>query len=222
MNTDRPRLQPGKEIRIVAPAQSMTIISQRVQDTARKRLEKLGFSVSYGAHVFDVEAMDSGSVQGRVDDLHNAFADPDVTGILTVIGGFNSNQLLQHLDFDLIRQNPKVFCGFSDISVLNNAFYAQAGLVTYSGPHFSSFGMKQGFDYTLESFRKCLMTNQPVEVHNSDEWSDDLWFIDQHNRTFISNTGMETVNPGTAEGVCSVLECEFLQPAAWHAVDALV
>ncbi len=89
---------------------------------------------------------------------------------MTVIGGFNSNQLLNHLDFDLIRRNPKVFCGFSDISVLNNAFYAQAGLVTYSGPHFSSLGMKHGLEYTVEYFQKCLMSGESVDIQSATQW----------------------------------------------------
>ena len=117
----RPKLKAGDHIRIIAPSRSMAIISQPVQDLATQRLNDLGLSVSYGDHVFEVETQNSGSVAGRVHDLHQAFADPDVDGILTVIGGFNSIQLLSHIDFALIQQNQKVFCGFSDISLLNNA-----------------------------------------------------------------------------------------------------
>ena len=215
---DRPRLKPADHLRIVAPSRSMTIIGQKTQDVARQRLESLGLTVSYGDNVFDVETMNSGSVQGRVDDLHQAFADPDIAGILTVIGGFNSNQLLKHLDFDLIRANPKVFCGFSDISVLNNALYAKAGLVTYSGPHFSSFGMEHGLEYTLDYFQQCLMSDTPVSILASDQWSDDPWFMDQENRTFIDNPGMAVVNTGKAQGrpVCSnVSSFNLLHGTEW-------
>jgi muramoyltetrapeptide carboxypeptidase LdcA involved in peptidoglycan recycling len=64
------------------------------------------------------------------------------------LGGYNSNQLLDYLDCDLIGANPRTFCGFSDITALATATHARTGLVTYSGPHFTTFGMKLGIGYT--------------------------------------------------------------------------
>jgi muramoyltetrapeptide carboxypeptidase LdcA involved in peptidoglycan recycling len=119
---------------------------------------------------------------------------------LTVIGGFNSNQLLDYIDWELIANNPKLFCGFSDITVLNNVFYAKTGLVTYSGPHYSSFGQKLHFDYTLDYFTKCCIGNEPFSVYASDEWSDDHWHKDQDARQLIRNNGFVVINEGTAEG----------------------
>lgn len=75
--------------------------------------------------------------------MNEAFGDQNVKAVFTVIGGSNSNQLLPYLDYELIRQNPKIFCGFSDITALLNGIYAKTGLVTFSGPHFSSLGMKK-------------------------------------------------------------------------------
>ncbi len=92
---------------------------------------------------------------------------------MTTLGGYNSNGLLKHLDYDLIRENPKFFCGYSDITALNNAIYTKTGLVTYSGPHFSSFGMEKGLEYTTDYFLKCVTSNEPIEVLPSETWSDD-------------------------------------------------
>lgn len=78
---------------------------------------------------------------GAPGDLHAAFADPAVDAILTVIGGFNASQLLTGIDYSLVAAHPKVLCGFSDVTVWSNALYAGAGLVGYSSPHYSSFGM---------------------------------------------------------------------------------
>ena len=72
--------------------------------------------------------------------------------MLTTLGGYNSNGLLGWLDYGLIRDNPKLLCGFSDITALATAIHAKTGLVTYSGPHFSTFAMKRGIGYTLEHF----------------------------------------------------------------------
>lgn len=97
-------------------------------------------------------------------DLHAAFADPEVAGILTVIGGYNSNQLLPHLDFGLIAANPKVLCGYSDITALQNALLARTGLVTYSGPHWSTFGMRDHLDETVAWVRRPLFTIDDLVV----------------------------------------------------------
>ncbi|MCJ7436116.1 MAG: LD-carboxypeptidase [Anaerolineales bacterium] len=89
------------------------------------------------------DAFDSSPITSRVADIHAAFADPKVKGILTAIGGYNSNQLLRYLDYDLIRANPQILCVFSDITALGTAIYARTGMISYSGPHFSTFGMER-------------------------------------------------------------------------------
>lgn len=73
-------------------------------------------------------------------------------------------------------------------------------MLTYSGPHFSSFGMKKGFEYTEKYFRKMLMQSESVEIESSIEWSNDSWFKNQENRIFIKNKGMKIINKGEAEG----------------------
>lgn len=119
---------------------------------------------------------------------------------MTVIGGFSSNQLLSYLNYDLIKDNPKILCGFSDITALANAITAKTDLVTYSGLHFSTFGMKKEFDYNLEYFKKCLMDDKPFEVIASKTWSDDVWYLDQENRNVKENKGFIVINKGKAEG----------------------
>lgn len=194
------KLKNGDEIRVIAPARSMKIINQETRDIANKRLEDLGFKVTFGKHVEECDGFTSSSIESRIEDLHDAFADKNVKAILTVIGGFNSNQLLSHIDYDLIKENPKILCGFSDITALSNAIYAKTGLVTYSGPHYSSFGMKYGFEYTLDYFKKMFLEDEEFEVKSSDVWSNDAWFIDQEKRDFFKNHKMFCINEGKAEG----------------------
>jgi muramoyltetrapeptide carboxypeptidase LdcA involved in peptidoglycan recycling len=167
---------------------------------AINRLSEMGLNVSFGEHARESDMFVSSSIESRVDDLHDAFEDDSVKAILTVIGGFNSNQLLGHLDYGLVRDNPKIFCGYSDITALSNAIYAKTGLVTYSGPHFSTFGMLKGLDYTVEYFRKCLFSEEPFEVLPSEEWSDDAWYLDQKERVFVPNDGPKVIREGEAEG----------------------
>ncbi len=194
------KLKAGDEVRIIAPSRSLAIISKRSREIANKRFENLGLKLSFGKHVEEIDEFASTNIQSRIEDLHEAFQDKNVKAIITVIGGFNSNQLLKYIDWSLIKNNPKIFCGFSDITALNNSIYAKTGLITYSGPHYSSFGQELYFDYTLEYFKKCLLSDEQIEITPSHDWSDDLWFMDQKARNLIKNPGWLVINQGQAEG----------------------
>jgi len=194
------KLIVGDEIRIITPSRSLAIISSELKEIANKRFEAIGLKLSFGKHVEEVNDFTSSSIKSRVEDLHEAFRDKKTKAILTVIGGFNSNQLLRYIDWELIKSNPKILCGFSDITALNNAIYAKTGLITYSGPHYSTFGQKLCFDYTLECFKKCLFSEDPFDVKASKSWSDDEWYKNQDDRKLIPNKGWLVINEGSAEG----------------------
>ncbi len=194
------KLKKGDEVRIIAPSINFSVIGKEQKEIALNRLESLGLKVSFGKNIHENDVYTSSSVKSRVEDLHDAFKDKKVKAILTVLGGLNANQMLDYIDFDLIKDNPKIFCGYSDITVLQNAMLAKTGLVTYSGPHFASFGMKKGFDYVFHYFKKCFFQEEPFEVVDSEEWSDDAWFLDQENRTFYKNEGTKALQEGKAEG----------------------
>ena len=106
-------LAPGSHVRVIAPSGSLALISAETRVVANRRFAEMGLTLSFGAHVEEIDEFDSTTVEHRISDLHAAFADPTVDGILTVIGGHNSNQLLPHIDWDLIAANPRVFCGYS-------------------------------------------------------------------------------------------------------------
>ncbi len=194
------KLQAGDEVRIVAPSRSLGIISPQVREIANQRLEALGFKFSFGKHVEEMDEFASSSIESRVADIHEAFADPNVRGIMAVIGGFNANQLLRYLDWDLIQKNSKVFCGYSDTTALANAIFAKTGLVNYSGPSYSSFGKQLYFDYTLENYKKCIMSEAPYQIVPSQEWSDNEWYKDQTIKEVIQNEGYWVINEGEARG----------------------
>jgi muramoyltetrapeptide carboxypeptidase len=186
---------------VVAPARSRKFVTVHDHTALiEKRFAALGLRLTFGAHVDEQDDFDSSSVASRVADLHAAFADPEVAGILTVIGGFNSNELLPYLDWDLVAANPKVFCGYSDITALQNAIFARTGLVTYSGPHWSSFGMRDYFEQTEQWFVDSLLGEGPIEVRASESWTDDPWFVDQDKRTVRDNDGWWPLRPGQASG----------------------
>ncbi len=194
------KLKAGDEVRVVSPAVSLGFISQEQRRIAEERWRDLGLRISYSPNAEVLDRFDSSPVEARVSDLHGAFADPEAKGMLTTLGGYNSNQLLSRLDYDLIRENPKVLCGFSDITALATAIHARTGLVTYSDPHFTTLAMKRGVAYTIEHFERCVMQEDPFVVEPADHWSDDPWYEDQENRNFVPNPGYEVLNEGEAEG----------------------
>lgn len=134
------KLKKGDHIRVVSPSSSIERIGGfEANLAAKEKLEELGFKLSFSEHYFENDIFYSAPIASRVADLEAAFADESVDAILTTIGGFNSNELLPYLDFDLIARHPKIFCGYSDTTALLNAIYAKTGMQTYMGPAYSSF-----------------------------------------------------------------------------------
>lgn len=194
------KLKRGDLIRVIAPSRSLQLIGEETKQIANKRFEDMGLTLSFGKHINESDDFTSSSIESRIEDLHDAFADKSVKAIITVIGGFNSNQLFRSIDWNLIRENSKIFCGFSDITALNNAMYAKTGLITYSGPHYSTFGQKLHFDYSLKYFKKCLFSDKQFQLKPSKEWSDDSWYLDQDKRELLPNNGYLVIHEEEAEG----------------------
>lgn len=162
------KLKPGDEVRILAPSRNLTEVRQDVQHHAIDFWEKEGFRVTFSKNCREVDKFHSSGIASRVQDIHDAFSDPNVKMIMTCLGGFNSNQLLRHLDYDLIATHPKILCGFSDITALHNAIYAKTGLVTYHGPHYSTFAFDKEREYTRKGLFDCVMSEEPITVAPSE------------------------------------------------------
>jgi len=170
------KLKKGDEIRIISPSASIERVGGFEDNLiAKKRLENLGFRVTFGKHILENDEFYSSSVSSRVSDFHDAFSDKNVKAIMTTIGGFNSNELLTHIDWDIVRSNQKMFFGYSDTTSLHNAIRAMTHQITYYGPCYSSFKMDELQEYqTTEWLRAAL--NNSFDLEPSDVWISDLWF----------------------------------------------
>ena len=144
------RLKKGDVIGFVSPASSPEDLS--VIDKAVKYFEDLGYPVKVGKNVGKSDGYLAGSDEERVEDLHEMFADKQVKAIISVRGGFGSGRLLDKINYNLIKKNPKIFVGYSDITALNIAIFKRTGLITFEGPMVATdFG--SGIDpYTEEIF----------------------------------------------------------------------
>ena len=198
------KLKPGDEVRVIAPARSASDIDEDVLDRAKAALESLGLKVAFSKNAFSRNQRGCPTDDEKVEDLHVAFMDENVKCVLAAIGGFNSNQMLGKINWQIIKDNPKIFGGFSDITVLNHAILAKTGLVTYAMPNFYCFGLPPEADYSLEYFRRCLFADQPAEfiVQQSETFYDLPWNYDEASlRQALKNNGPRVVQGGSAEGV---------------------
>lgn len=190
------KLKNGDEIRVVAPAKSFkSSFSEEMKSRATQRMESLGLKVSFGKYVHEVNEFESTTIEHRIEDLHDAFDNRNIKAILTVLGGTTSNQLLKYIDYELIKNNPKILCGLSDITSLANAIHAKTGLITYSGPHFTIFGAEKQVEYTTDYFKKCFFSNDPIEIKPSENYCDKRWDDEE-----IRNNGFWVINNGEAQG----------------------
>jgi muramoyltetrapeptide carboxypeptidase len=156
------RLKPGDKIGVVSPSSPLDRKSDLIRAT--EKLEKLGFQVVIGKNVDNRRGIVSGSEEERLEDLHEMFSRVDVNAVFVTQGGYGSAQLIDRLDFDLIRKNPKIFIGFSDITSLHLAIQKSAGLVTFHGPGFGRFNDEELTDYTFEQMMKVLSSDVPAGI----------------------------------------------------------
>ena len=106
------KLKRGDEVRVIAPSRNLTEVRQDVHHHAIDFWEREGFHISFSKNSQEVNQFHSSSIASRVEDIHEAFLDPNVKMVITCLGGFNANQLLRYLDYDLIAKHPKIFCGY--------------------------------------------------------------------------------------------------------------
>lgn len=155
-------LRPGDRIAIVAPGSAAP--ENKVKKGAES-LAALGFEPVFGKTCFLKRGFMAGPDEARLADLHWAFCDPSIRGIMCLRGGNGSGRLLPFLDMDLVAANPKPFVGYSDITVFHTVFGQRGNFVTFHGPmatvEFSSKGEK---GLTRESFLKAMTTTEPLGI----------------------------------------------------------
>ena len=197
------RLKQGDTVRVVAPASNMASLAKSAVDKGIENLEKLGFEVEIDPNVYRSYKGTAGRPKERAESLMNAFLNESVDGIMCVWGGFNSNDIIDHLDYQAIRENPKVFVGYSDITILNTVLYKEAGLVNFQGPAFITFTHEFLMQWEVDVFKQVTMTgSEQIEISASPTFIDDPFFW-KHPEEPVEerqNPGWGIVNGGEAEG----------------------
>jgi muramoyltetrapeptide carboxypeptidase len=179
-------LKAGDTIGLVCPAHPL--LSQTDLDIARETLQALGFNVKLGKYIGNRYGYLAGNDKDRADDLLEMFKDTSVNGILAIHGGWGCARILPYLDFDVIKNNPKVIIGYSDITALLNAIYAKTGLVTFHGPVASSTWNA----FTVDHFKQLLINAETPTLQNPSKIGDNL--VQTQDR-------IQTLTPGKAKGI---------------------
>ena len=155
------RLKKGDVIGIISPAsppKDMTKIEKGV-----KYLEGLGYRVEVGKNVEKSHGYLAGKDEERLEDLHSMFKNKNINAIINVRGGYGSGRLLDKIDYNLVKKNPKIFVGYSDITALQMAFLKKTGLVTFAGPMLAVDFWKDEVDsYTEEFFWNMLTSSKKI------------------------------------------------------------
>ena len=154
------KLNKNDVIGIISPASSPEE-STRVERGV-KYLESLGYRVKVGANVGKNHGYLAGSDNERVDDLHSMFKDKNIKAIFTLRGGYGAFRLLDKIDYRIIRNNPKIFVGYSEITSLQMAFLEKANLITFAGPMVSVDFYDEVSPYTNEYFWATITSNKKL------------------------------------------------------------
>lgn len=143
------KLKKGDLIGVVAP--SNPIIGDNIEEIqkAKEIIENLGFKVKFATNLFSNTNKYSASAREKAQDINEMFRDSNVKMIWCAKGGENSNSIFEYLDFNLIKQNPKIICGYSDITSLTNIITERTGLITYSSTNFKTIATDET-DYSLK------------------------------------------------------------------------
>ncbi|QWG66744.1 LD-carboxypeptidase [Bacillus mycoides] len=178
-------LKYGDTIGIYSPSSPVTYTSSKRFERAKLYLEQKGFHILEGSLTGQYDYYRSGSIKERAEELNDLIRNPNVSCIMSTIGGLNSNSLLPYIDYETFQKNPKIMIGYSDTTALLLGIYAKTGIPTFYGPALvPSFGEFEPFvDCTYKYFADTLLTDQhlPYNINQPLFWSDE--FINWEEKT---------------------------------------
>ena len=177
------KLQRGDTIGFIGPSGAVRV--EGAIERAAAEAERMGYRVKLGKSCDQAYGYLSGTDALRAQDVNDMFRDKDVDAIFCVRGGYGTTRMLDLLDYDVIRANPKIFVGFSDITAMHAAFLEKCGLVTFHGPMATRWEAEFSDGFTKPAFFDAVMKAQPLGMLGNAPG--------YHAR--------ETVNPGKAEGM---------------------
>lgn len=178
-------LHPGDTIGIVSPASA--IFESEPYEIAKESFEALGLKVKFGKFTQSRYGHLAGTDDERAQELMDMFKDKEVKAIIALRGGAGSARILDKLDYSIIKRNPKIFIGYSDITALHLAIHKMTGLVTFHGP----VAVSEWNSFAVNYLKKVLFEKDEVLYENPSDKGDEL--TQTQNR-------IRTIRPGVVRG----------------------
>lgn len=189
------KLQKGDVVGIVSPSEPVTSNLKKQFNKAVKVLEKdFGLRVKLGKHVFDQYYYNAGTKEALVEDFNSIWSDSEVKMVLMSQGGETANHLLDGIDYEMIKKNPKIFSGISDGTTLLNAIFAKTGLATYHGPDLLWTLGRSMTTAFKDNFVKTFFNGNVGQLVPTPKWQH------QENKK-LRHSGWQRVRSGNATGV---------------------
>ena len=199
------KLHKGDTIGVFSPSSPATAFAKKRYERAKAFMRDKGFRIKEGKLTGMSDGYRSGSIAERADEFNELLHDPEVTCVMSAIGGANSNSILPYIDYEYFKAHPKVVIGYSDVTAILLAIYAKTGISTYYGPAMvASFGefppfVENTYDYFEDLLVKELVL--PYSFRTPEEWTDEyLPWEDQERGKKGSANRLVTVNGGIATG----------------------
>ena len=162
------RLNPGDCIGVISPSNPVENVIARQYNSGISHLKESGYKILEGKFTHAMSWGYAASPQEKAEDINAMFANPQVNAIMCTQGGFTANACLPYLDWEIIKNNPKIFIGISDITVLLNSIHAKTGLITFHGADVMwGFG-NDPRPYELEEFKQILNKARMAPIPVSD------------------------------------------------------
>ncbi|CAM4167892.1 S66 peptidase family protein [Zobellia nedashkovskayae] len=155
------RLKKGDTIGLIAPGYA---IQPSILEEAKKTLKSMGFKPYHTDRLIANYGYLSNTDEERAKDVNEMFADPKIDGILCARGGYGCTRIMHMIDYECIKENPKTFIGFSDITALLNGIHQETGLITFHGP----VGSTLNDPYSIKQLEKVIMfPTEQLEIQNN-------------------------------------------------------
>lgn len=199
------RLKKGDTIGVFSPSSPITYVCPKRFERSKKYLEDKGFKILEGNLTGKHDFYRSGSIKERAEELNSLIRNPEVKCIMSTIGGMNSNSILPYIDYDAFKKNPKIIIGYSDVTAILLAIYAETGISTYYGPALvASFGELPPFvDCTYKYFKDILIDEPkfPYVFETPKYWTDEYinWETQDRSKEKRDNKWI-TVYEGVTKG----------------------
>ena len=163
------KLKKGDIVGVIAPSSKIDEDDLEVINNSVLLMESTGLKVKFGKNAFKNTLGYGATPKEKAEDINDMFADKEVKLIFCVSGGFSSNTVFEYLDYDLIKNNPKPLCGFSDSTSLENVIYSKTGVITFNGPTFKAL-TSWATPYAYEEVVKRFMEGNMNLGQEDDEY----------------------------------------------------